>query len=351
MNNQPDSEAIVQERLDVLMEVPEPDPRVVARARARFLAQAVSADEFQRHNGWKSIFRKEQFAMNILVSVLVIVGLLAGGGMTVNAAQNDLPNEPLYGVKTWSENVSLQFQNNPEAKVERLMELTQTRIQEMTHLIESGQTPPDQVRLRLEQHLQQAFQVCSNMDDAALDRTLLQLRDQLQQHERDMQNLQVHAGQDALPILERTRTMLQIRLQVADDGMQNHEMFRNAVRNGFHYGQTQTPPTSVPSTPSAPNGQQNGQSTPQAGSDNGNGSGPNGQQNGQSTPQAGPNNSNGPGSNPSVTPMQNNGGNGSGSGNNSGGNNGGSDAGGSGSGESDGGGGSGGGSGSGGNRP
>jgi uncharacterized membrane protein YgcG len=357
MNNQLDAEAIVQEQLDVLMEVPEPDPRVVARARARFLAQAVSEGDFQRHNGWKSIFRKEQFAMNILVSVLVIVGLLAGGGMTVNAAQNDLPNEPLYGVKTWSENVSLQFQNNPEAKVERLMELAQTRVQEMTQLTEAGQTPPDQVRLRLEQHLQQAFQVCSNMEDAALDQTLLQLHDQLQQHERDMQNLQVHAAQDAQPILERTRTMLQTRLQLVNDGLQDHEMFRNTVRNGFQYGQTRTPPTSAPSTPPAPNRQQNGQSTPQVGPDNGNGSGPNGQQNGQSTPQADPNNSNGPGPNPSVTPMQNNGGDGSGSGTDSGGNNNeGGDSGGSGSGGSDGGGGSGGGSGSGGsgsgsNRP
>jgi uncharacterized membrane protein YgcG len=352
MKKLPDSEAIVQEQLDVLMEVPEPDPQVVARARARFLAQAVSEDEFQRHSVWKSIFRKEQFAMNILVSILVIVGLLAGGGMTVNAAQNDLPNEPLYGVKTWSENVSLQFQNNPEAKVERLMEFAQTRVQEMTQLTETGQTPPDQVRLRLEQHLQQTLQLCSNMDDAALDQTLLQLRDQLQQHERDMERLQTHAAQDAQPILERTRTMLQTRLQLVDDGLQNHEMFRNTVRNGFQYRQTQTPPTSVPSTLPAPNGQQNGQSTPQAGPDNGNGSGSNGQQNGQSTPQAGPNNSNGPGPNPSGTPMQNNGGNESGTGtNNSGGNNKGGDSGGSGSGGSDGGGGSGGGSGSGSNRP
>ena len=345
MNNQPDSEAIVQGRLDVLMEVPEPDPRVVARARARFLAQAVSADEFQRHKGWKSIFRKEQFAMNILVSILVIAGLFAGGGMTVKASQNDLPGEPLYAVKTFSENVSVEFQNNPEAKVERLLELAQTRVQEMSQMVEAGQTPPDQVRLRLEQHLQQAFQVCSNMDDATLDRTLRQVRDQLQQQERDMERLQTHAGQAAQPILERTRTMLQTRLQLVNDGMQNHEMFRNAARNGFQNGQTQTPPTSVPSTPVAPNGQQNGQSTPQAGSGNGNGPGPNGQQNGQSTPQAGPNNGNGPGPNSSVTPMQNknNGGSGSGSGTNSGGSNSGGSGSGSGSGS--------GGSGSGGNRP
>ncbi|MBN2118170.1 MAG: hypothetical protein JW730_16465 [Anaerolineales bacterium] len=334
MNNQTEIETIVQEKLNKLKSVPERTPQAANRARARFLTQAVSANEPQRHKGWKSIFRKEQFAMNILISVFVIAGLLIGGGTTVKAAQDDLPGEPLYAVKTFSENVSLQFRNSPEAKVDRLLDLSQTRVQEMTRLIESGQTPPEQVRLRLEQHLQQALQLCSNMEDAALDQKLLQLRDRLRQQERDMQQLQIHASQDAQPTLERTRTMLQTQLQLIDDGLLNHEMFRNTVRNGFHYGQTQTPPPSVPPTPSAPNGQQNGQTTPQAGPNNGNGSGPNGQQNGQSTPQAGPNNSNGAGPNPSTTPMPNNGGNGTGSGNSSGGNDGGSGSGGSGSGGS-----------------
>ncbi len=237
--------------------------------------------------------------MNILVSIVVIAGLLAGGGATVKASQNDLPGEPLYAVKTFSENVSLEFQNSPEAKVERLLELAQTRVQEMSRMVEAGQTPPDQIRQRLEQHLQQAFQVCSNMDDASLDPVLQQVRDQLQQQERDMEHLQTHAGQAGQPILERTRIMLQERLQLANDGLQNHEMFRDAIRNGFHYGPTHIPPTSAPSTPAAPNGQQNGQATSQ------NGPGPNGPQNGQSTPQAGPNNGNGPGPNASVTPMQN----------------------------------------------
>jgi uncharacterized membrane protein YgcG len=357
MNDQRNSESLVQEWLDVLKDDPPPDPRVVARSRAQFLAQAISEDEIQRRSGWKSIFRKEQFAMNIIVSVLVIVGLLASGGITVKASQDDLPNEPLYGVKTWSENVSLQFQKNPEAKVERLMELAQSRVQEMSQMLESGQTPPDQVRLRLEQHLQQALQLCSNMDDAALDRTLLQLRDQLQQHEREMQNLQNHAVQNAQPILERTHAMLQTHLQLANDGLQNHEMFRNTVRNGFHYGLTQTPPASASSTPVDPNGQQNGQATPQVGPGEGNGPGPNGQPSGQTTPQAGPNNSNGPGPNPSMTPMQNQNqnqnGSGSGSGNSGSGGSGSGGGNGSGGGGGDGsGGGSGsGGGGSGGNRP
>lgn len=273
MNNQIDLESRIQERLDEIKLVPARNPQVAARARAHFLAQAVSADEFQRHKGWKSIFRKEQFAMNVLMSILVIAGLLFTGGVTVNAAQDDLPNEPLYGVKTWSEDLNLQFQNRPEEKVERLMELAQIRIQEMRQLAETGQISPDRVRERLEQHVHEALQICSNMDDPTLDRTLLQLRDRLRDQDRQLQQLQIHAALNAQPSLERTQTMLQQRLQLVEDGLLNHETFRSAARNGFKY--SQTPPPAITSTPLMPGGQQNGQPTPQAGPINGNGLGPN----------------------------------------------------------------------------
>jgi hypothetical protein len=206
----------------------------------------------------------------------VIAGLLFGGGATVSAAQDNLPNEPLYAVKVWSEDVSLQLQNDPEAKVDRLMELAQIRIQEMTQLVEAGQTLPDQVQLRLEQHIQQALHICSNLDDAALDQTLLQLRDRLQQQDRDMERLQIHATQDAQPILERTRTMIQERLRLVEDGLLNHEMFRYAVQNGFRYGQEED------LTPPAQNKQQNGQPTTAPGGPNTNPGGPNTDQGGTS---------------------------------------------------------------------
>jgi len=305
MKNQTEIETTIQERLNELRSVPERDPRAASRGRARFLSQAVSASEYQRHKGWKLFPRKEQFAMNLLISIVVVAGLLFGGGVTVQAAQDDLPNEPLYGLKTWSEELSLRFQGDPEARVERLMELIQTRTQEMERLTEAGQTPPDQVRLRLETHLQQALQICSNMDDPALDRTLLQLRDQLRQHDRQMQHLQELASPDAQPILARTRTTLQTRLQLVDGGLVDHEMFRNTIRNGFNYGQTQTPPPDLTSTPPAPTGQQNQNGQPtQAGPDNGSGPGPN-------TDPGGPN--------PGATSMPDNGGGGSGSGGSSGG--------------------------------
>ena len=92
------------ELLDELKSVPERDPRAAMRGKNKFLAEAVSLSESRRHSGWTTIFqiKKEKFAMNLIVSALVIAGLLFGGNATVAAAQDDLPTDALYQVKLLS---------------------------------------------------------------------------------------------------------------------------------------------------------------------------------------------------------------------------------------------------------
>ncbi|MEP0804010.1 MAG: hypothetical protein HRF47_00855 [Chloroflexota bacterium] len=302
MKDQQEAEQYVQQRLEEIRDVPPRNPHMASRGRAQFLSQAVSAALLPRQKGWSFKFRKEQYAMNVLLSILLIAGVLFGGGATVvGAAQDDLPGEPLYAVKTWSEDVGLQMQYDPQAKVERLMELAQIRIQEMSQLVENGQPVPDQVRLRLEQHIRQALQLCAQMDDPAMERALLQIRERLQLQLQETNQLQVRTQQEqALPaaqqqmqIMNQTQTMLQQRLEVVDEGLQNREMFREQAQNGFQVGQEEV-------TPPAQNGggQQNGQ--PEAG--------PN-------EPSPAPDESGNPSPSPSPNPAPgDNGGNGNGSG-------------------------------------
>lgn len=309
----------VSTRLEEIKSVPPRDIAMAMRGRANFLNEAmkleptVSARGFLRHIRWIP-FEKEKFAMNILVSIIVVAGLLFGGGATVSAAQDDLPGQPLYAVKTASEDISLQFRNTPEEKVARLMELAQIRIQEMTALTETGQTPPEAVAARLEQHIQMALQTCAKMEDAALDQTLLQIRDQLRQQDRDMEQLQLHASSDALPLLERTRTMLQLRLQLVDDGLLNHEQFRHTVRNGFNFGQNVTPVVTPVGTQNQ-NQNQNGQPTSAPGGPNTDPGGPNdnpGGPNYDSTPGSNNDNESGSGNGSGSGPDNGSGGSGSG---------------------------------------
>jgi len=311
MKDQHELESAVKQRLEEIKLVPPRDPQAATRVRAHFLNQAVSVSELPRQKGWMSIFRKEQFAMNVLLSIFVITGLLFGGGATVRAAQDDLPNEPLYAVKMWSEDLSLRFQNTPEAKVDRLMELAQARIQEMERLTDGSKAVPDQVRLRLEQHIQQTLQTCLMMDDPTLGHTLLQVRDRLQDRDRDLERLQLHTqSQDQLQLLTQARTMLRERLRLVEDGLINHEMFRERVRNGFRFGQDDNLSPPVQNG----NGQKNGQPTSGP-------SGPNANPGGTSTGPGEPNtNPGGPNTDPGG-PNTDPGGNMNGSGSGAGGNN------------------------------
>ena len=80
MKDQNEIETKVKERLSEIKSVHPRNPQTASRARAQFLSHAVSASESLRHKGWMFKFRKEHFAMNTIISTLLIAGLLFGGG-------------------------------------------------------------------------------------------------------------------------------------------------------------------------------------------------------------------------------------------------------------------------------
>lgn len=292
MKDQNELEALLRKDLEALKEAPPRDPRIAAQRRAQFLSRAVSASEVHRRKGWMFTFRKENFAMNLIISTLVIAGLLFGGGTAVYAAQDDLPNESLYQLKLLSEEANLQLQNDPQEKAAYLMTMAQTRIREMAQLAADGQPIPEDVPLRLEQHIQQALQLCVNLDEATCDQTRLQIRDRLQEQDRLMQQLLIDAPEDAQPLLLRTRDMLRTQLRLVEDSLQSGEMNQDAIQNQNQNGQDNefTPPaqtgngtqfnqpTNVPGEPNSETGNPNagggnsddipGGPNPDSGSDN-----------------------------------------------------------------------------------
>jgi len=283
MNTHDETDPKVIALLKTLEAVPTRDPGAARRARAKFLnqasemRQAVSSGGWLRHKVQNLNPRKEKFAMNILVSVLLATAMLMGGGVTLAAAQDDLPNEPLYGVKVFAEDVGLSLTGDPEAKVERLMDLSQVRAQEMAALAEDGQSVPEPVLLRLELHVEQALETAATLEeDADLTQTLLQLRDRLQTQDRLLSELQTDASAEEEPLLTQARDRLQDRLCQVEDGLADPDGFRYIMQNEMRYGQdeslepgpnqqgepgfhqntepveTETPPDDVPIEPTDP---------------------------------------------------------------------------------------------------
>jgi hypothetical protein len=233
--------------LDELKFAPERNPGMAARGRSRFLAEAVSMHDKQRHSLCTIFQQKEQLAMKLIVSILVIVGLLFGGNATVAAAQNDLPNEPLYQLKLMSEDVNLWFVSDPVQHVETLMQQAQTRMEEMKSLVSQGVTPPAEVAVRAQERIQRALQIAESLDEPTQTTLLQQIQTRLQTQDQLMDHLQQGTCTACAAVLQQTREMLQIRLgQVERDlanpgNMQNQNQQQNQKQNQNQIQSTQTP--------------------------------------------------------------------------------------------------------------
>jgi hypothetical protein len=280
-NSDPITESIVENRLEELKKVPARNPLQAASGRARFLSeaaeyrQAVSPGTHARQSGWIFPIRKEKLSMNALVSLILAASLLLGGGATVVAAQDDLPTQSLYQLKLWTENTSLSMNADPQEQATLLMNMAQTRVQEMAALAEMGIAPPEQVRERLEQHIRQILQLAENMDDAACEQTLLQLRERLQVQERIMEQLQIHANPETEPLLTQTRLMLQAHLQLVDNGLTGPQDFQYMLNNQMQYGQDEEaiPEPNQQGEPGFHQNDESGNQSDMPGSGNGNESG------------------------------------------------------------------------------
>jgi hypothetical protein len=214
------------ELLDELKPIPERDSRSAARGKNKFLAEAVSLSEMQRHNWWTVIFQPgRKFARSLIASMIVVTGLLFGSGVTVAAAQSALPKDTLYPVKLWSEDAQLWLMKDPATRVDLLMRQAQTRTEEMAALNSEGVTPPADLTSRAQDRIEQALQIASMLDESQVPDTLSQIRDRLQTQDHLLGQSQDSPCDNCGPILEQTREMLQSHLEEVQNGLNDPQGF------------------------------------------------------------------------------------------------------------------------------
>lgn len=179
------------ELLKPLEDIPAPDLVRSQQLRQAFLTRAketlpVSLPELKRHKGWKNIFKKERSPMFTFVRILILLAVAFGGTTaTAFAAQDSLPSEALYPIKTFVEDVRLALTSDPEAEADLLLQLADERMEEIAALSGQGLPIPNEVATRLREHLDQALQEAAKLGDAAL----LQLMEQI--HVRSQEQIQL----------------------------------------------------------------------------------------------------------------------------------------------------------------
>ena len=272
------SDPAIEALLKELDPVAPRDPSRAAKGKAEFLRQAselrqaVSTTGAVRHRKWNIIPKKEKFAMNVFVSTLLVLALLAGGGATAAAAQDDLPTQPLYPIKLFTEGARLMLNADPQVEIDMLMEMSQERVREMIALSNEGLNPPNQVAIRLEQHIRQALQIAGSLEDEMQNNALLSIQTSLQTQEQQLVQAQKKAMGESVQLMSKTTAMLQLRLRLVDEGIADPQGFRYTTQNERGIGQDESA-TPGPNQQGEPAYHQNDEA-PEGTGDGSNGRGP-----------------------------------------------------------------------------
>jgi len=217
-----------------LRAVPPRDQQAIRRGRNEFLAQAgaltlpVSKLDNRRHTEWKNSFSKfihfkEYSPMYATVaSFILILALMFGGtGATVLAAQGSLPNQSLYQVKTFAEDLVLRSTLRNTDRLQMELDYAERRLTEMTRLHTMEQAVPEATQQRFEMHLDQALRIAAQSEESEMIRMLNQIRERLQD-----QIASLPQDVDHDPLMTRLRETIQTRLSWTDLGLEEPLQFR-----------------------------------------------------------------------------------------------------------------------------
>ena len=176
------------QKLDVFRTFPAHDPQTAAQGRANFLSMAQSISqgvpEGEIQSIWAQVNPLTAFlrlferlpSPALFASALILFVLLLASVATVFAAQGSLPGQPLYGVKTLSEETRLALSSDPEAKINLALEFAGRRITELPTAAQIGTPQLDATLARFQQQLNLALQVAASLDEDQIIPALQRIR-------------------------------------------------------------------------------------------------------------------------------------------------------------------------------
>ncbi len=217
--------------------------QAAARGRANFLEQAAAFRQAiyreidQRHNRWNNtIFplfqRKEPLpVLNILFAVVLAMTIFFGGtGATVYAAQDSLPDQALYPVKTWSEDAILSLTGSPQTLLNYLLDFADRRVVEMAGLLSASHSIPERVVTRLQNELDRTLELAAGLDNSQMAQDLEQIRLRAESQLQIMNSLMSGVPESTQPALLQVQARIQEQVQLAAMGQADPQGFRERVQ-------------------------------------------------------------------------------------------------------------------------
>lgn len=225
MNNWEDE---IKQKLEKLDAIPERNPLRVQSAKKNFMSemQQLAGETTVSVPGkswWNQLnIKKESFSMK-LITIATILSLLLGGGITAVAAQDSLPGDLLYPVKTLVEDIELGLATDPETAFAIALKHANYRFEEINTLVGEGETV-NEAQLFAWQHSFQRALECGIETEDPIGK-LLMVQNQLQQQEK-MMNKGVQTGE---PFQNQFAHMFSYQTGLVDAGIEEPELLNSEL--------------------------------------------------------------------------------------------------------------------------
>lgn len=233
------SEESIMNTLHLLDEVPDRDNTAAKQTRMAYINQINQVAD--THPGWIGQIaayvtgltgnRKRKASMSFITILLAVLLFLGAGGGTAYAAQTAMPDEMLYPVKLFTEDVLVEVTNAPESRVNLLQYYANRRIEEITQEILDGDVPDEAIQARLEEQLRLMVAAIDQTSGQDQNRLREQARNTLIQQDQIMTILQQYSGEGQKEALDATQNQVRNQLQNLGAGIPDPQLMRERIQN------------------------------------------------------------------------------------------------------------------------
>lgn len=220
MNNWEDE---IKQKLGKLDAIPERNPLRVQSTKKNFLSEmrqlaGETTVSVPRKSWWNQLNnKKETFSMK-LITIATILSLLLGGGITAVAAQDSLPGDLLYPVKTLVEDIELGLATNPETEFDIALKHALKRFEEINTLVGEGEAVEEAHLFVWQEAFQRALQYGVNTEDPI--GKLLMVQQQLNYQEQMMNK----GTQTEEPFQNQFERMIKYQAGLVDASIEDPEL-------------------------------------------------------------------------------------------------------------------------------
>ena len=224
----------LKNQLNNLQEVPARDLQQSHIGKEKFLSQAKNIHPRQTPARTSKTrvgvpLRKSWVPRLATILTVVLFALTSIGG-TVYAAQSSMPDDLLYPVKTFTEDIQVRLESDPEQRLDLYASFANRRLDEIEAQFLAGEEVSPKALARLEKLSEKMLQQAAQVGEQGLENALRQVQQALELQNQLMTKLQKQTPGPGEQGLVQAQEMINSRLQLVENGILEPQGFQEQMQ-------------------------------------------------------------------------------------------------------------------------